>query len=177
MSTRKKHNLAAPCPVYRGNDSIERFASGNEGLKACLEPVRTILIAEGYEAKCEFSDELALNLDKYEEAICKGLKRSPTVDFVLGLEREWLLLVEAKFRVSKMENIRRDLPDKIAHSKAILQSQDTFVHCMEAVVVLLKDKDFQQRSNRLRKLLMPRCRQVRPMTVGTLYETYFTSGR
>ena len=157
---------------YAGNDIIDSFVSENKEMRSSLEKIKNILCHEGYGGQSRFKNETALNLDKYELLRLKGKVRDNTVDFVVGLRKNWLLLVEAKFRVKNVENIR-NLPDKISHSKELLQAENTFVHALRTVVVLLPEFRFQQQSNMLQKLMISRYRQIRPMTVSKFYQEYF----
>lgn len=86
---------------------------------------------------------------------------------VLNLSLIWM-----NMKVVNVKNIR-NLSDKIKHSRQLLQSEDTFVHVVESVFVLLSDDNFQQRSNRLRRVMIPKYREIMPMKVEAFYSTYF----
>lgn len=115
---------------------------------------RHILREEHYKGNCPFTNEVALNLDKVEIQLKKGIaSRKETVDFVVGLEKKWLLLVEAKFDADNVENITKSIKGKITHSKQLLQT-DNFVHLEKSIIVLLSNVGFEVKSNKLRRLLM-----------------------
>lgn len=70
---------------------------------------------------------------------------------VLNLSLIWM-----NMKVVNVKNIR-NLSDKIKHSRQLLQSDD----------------NFQQQSNRLRRMMIPKCREIMPMKVEAFYSTYF----
>ena len=95
-------------------------------MKNSIEQILAILQREHYSEKTSpFTSEVALNLDEYELKCTKGkTKRDNTVDFVVCLDKNKLLLVEAKLNVVNVENIR-NIFDKISHSKDLLNVQPT----------------------------------------------------
>lgn len=176
MSIKKKNNKVTAKQRLYQDETIRNFVSGNSIMEKSVEYIKDILNKEGYKAKKNFfNQEIALNLDMVESSTRKGFLRNKTVDFVVGLEKDWLLLVEAKLKVKKMENIAKDIHNKISHSRDMLKSCDTYVHSEDVVVVLLKDQNFQQHSNHLRKLLLAHSKNIRPLRVCDLYKNYFTA--
>ena len=164
--------------VYRSDTAIRGFVRGDACMEKSLDKVVRILRREGYKGRaCPFKDEMALDLDNVEKLLKKGksgVKQSETVDFVVCLEKDWLLLVEAKFGVDIVtKNLKGDICNKIRHSRDILKSCDNFVHFENAVVVLLQDRNYQQNYRRLRNMLMPLHPEVVPSTVSGLYSDYF----
>lgn len=140
----------------------------------CVETINNILRAENYDEKtCPFDKEMALNLDRVEIKKKKGSLRDKTVDFVVCLEKDWLLLVEAKLDVDNVANIAKDIPRKIEYSKLLLQSCENFSHTEEEKIILLKKQNYQQQSNKLRKLLIAKDRQIIPCRVCDFHERYF----
>lgn len=174
MSERKKRKVRKVSGTlkYIGDETIVCFVSQNGVMQTCLKLIKDIIIGEGYKKSTLFQNETALDLDEYECKKQSDSTRDDTVDFVVGLEKDYLLLVEAKFKVVNVKNIR-NLSDKIKHSRQLLQSEDTFVHVVESVVVLLSDDNFQQQSNRLRRMMIPKYREIMPMKVEAFYSTYF----
>lgn len=161
---------------YKSDEAIRNFVADDHIMSQCLEYIRDILRSENHRGKyCPFNEEIALNLDKVEilQKQKSGAERESTVDFVVCLENDWLLLVEAKLDVDNVDNIRKDIYDKIAHSKMMLQSCDNYCHMEDVVVVLLKDKDFQERYNRLRRQLIAKNFNVKPFRVCDFYNEYF----
>lgn len=68
-----------------------------------------------------FGVEVAIDLDQYEIETNRGVNRDNTMDFTVGLTNRQMLLVEAKLRVKKPENLsKNELERKIIHSKDIL---------------------------------------------------------
>lgn len=176
MPTKKKCEKNPSEHHFKGNDGILRFASGEPLMAECIEMISDILKAENYEEKtCPFDKEMALNLDRVEIKKKKGSSRDKTVDFVVCLEKDWLLLVEAKLDVDNVANIAKSIIKKIEYSKLLLQSCGNFCHTEEEKVVLLKNRNYQQQSNKLRKLLIAKDRQIIPYRVCDFYERYFIS--
>lgn len=163
--------------VYRSDAAIRGFVRGDACMEKSLDKVVRILRREDYKGEaCPFADEMALDLDNVERLLKKGrsgVNPDKTVDFVVCLEKDWLLLVEAKFGVDIVTKNLKDICDKIRHSRDKLKSCDNFVHFENAVVVLLADKNYQQNYRRLRNLLMSRNPEVEPMNVAKLYSEYF----
>lgn len=175
MSVKKKNSLQnLEKHRYQGNHIIEKFVEGNHLLVKCLQPILAILKEENYKEKiCPFTDQIALNLDKVEILCKKGTIREKTVDFVVGLEKDWLLLVEVKLDVENMDNIVKCIKEKIEHSKVVLQSCENYIHCENSVVVLLNNNRFQERSNRLRRSLISINPHIKPYRVCDFYQQYF----
>ena len=164
--------------VYRSDEAIRGFVEGDVYMERSIEKIASILRREDYKGRaCPFKDEMALDLDNVERLLKKGrsgVDPDKTVDFVVCLEKDWLLLVEAKLRVDNASSIStNEICGKIRHSRDMLQACDNFVHFEKTVIVLLKDKNYQQNYRRLRNMLMPRYPEVVPSTVGGLYSDYF----
>lgn len=164
--------------VYRSDAAIRGFVRGDACMEKSLDKLVRILRREDYKGRaCPFKDEMALDLDNVEKLLKQGksgVKQGETVDFVVCLEKDWLLLVEAKFGVDIVtKNLKGDICDKLRCSRDMLKSCDNFVHFENTVIVLLADKNYQQNYRRLRNLLMPRNPEVEPMNVAKLYSEYF----
>ena len=164
--------------VYRSDAAIRGFVRGDACMEKSLDKVARILRSEGYKGRaCPFKDEMALDLDNVEKLLKQGksgVNQDETVDFVVCLEKDLLLLVEAKLRVDDAASIStNEICGKIRHSRDMLQACDNFVHFEKTVIVLLKDKNYQQNYRRLRNMLMPRSPEVVPSTVSGLYSEYF----
>lgn len=176
MSTKMKNNRIIIQRKYKDESSIRNYVSGNKILESSIDYIKNILVEEGYKNKKNpFHKEIALNLDKVEILYKKGTYRKKTVDFVVGLDNNSLLLVEAKLNVDNVENISKSIFDKISNSMTILKSNANYVQSESFVIILLKDQNFQQQSNRLRKLLVARNKDIKPSRVCDFYEDYFSS--
>lgn len=152
---------------------IERFAEGDPSMNKCIEKIKEILKKEHYKAgKMPFSQQTALNLDDYERLKQKRGSNKSTVDFVIGLKGNWLLPVEAKLDVDNVDNIIKDIAAKKRHSLDLLHASDNFVHCTNFLVILLGDKNFHQKENRLKTLLRRNPAYV-IHNVERFYNTYF----
>lgn len=174
MSARIKNDKSNMQRKYKNELSIRNFVSGNRIMEASIDYIKCILQNEGYKNKKDiFTNEIALNLDMVEISLKKGTLRDKTVDFVVGLDQDWLLLVEAKLKVDNVENITKSIFDKIRHSMDILKSNLNYIHSESVVIILLKDQNFQQQSNRLRKLLLARTPDIKPLRVCDFYKNYF----
>lgn len=174
MSQKETNDKSTIQRKYKDELSIRNFVAGNGIMEASIDYIKCILQNEGYKNKKKFfKNEIALNLDKVEILQKKGTLRDKTVDFVVGLDKDWLLLVEAKLDVDNVENITKCIFDKILHSKNILKSNINYIHSESIVIILLKDQNFQQQSNRLRKLLLAHTPNIKPLRVCDFYENYF----
>ena len=174
MSVKRKNDKEVVKRLYRGEKAIRNFVAGNSIMINCLDFIQTILKNEKYKEKqCPFDQEIALNLDKVEILAKKGTLRDKTVDFVVCLEKDWLLLVEAKLEVENVANIGKTIQDKIEHSKVLLRLCDNYIHSEESVVVLLNNKHYQEQSNKLRKLLIAKNVNIKPYRVCDFYKEYF----
>lgn len=154
------------------NEWIKTFASGDAEMQKSLQLIAEILREEGFEGKMDFSDELAINLDLCECLKSKGRLRDNTVDFVIGVGKNSLVLVEAKFKVNNVENIKKTIFDKIKHSKDLLMSNPCFVNLDEQTIILLKDQFFEEQSNKLQRLLIAKTRMIKPLRTSDLYRIY-----
>lgn len=176
MSVKRKNDKVVVKRLYRGEKAIRDFAAGNSIMTKCLDFIQNILRNEKYrEKQCPFDQEIALNLDKVEILTKKGTLRDKTVDFVVCLEKDWLLLVEAKLEVENVTNIAKTIQDKIEYSKVLLHSCDNYIHSEESVIVLLNNKNYQEQSNKLRKLLIAKNINIKPYRVCDFYNEYFIS--
>lgn len=181
MSAKKTKEKLGSCKssvrtssVYLGEEGLYNYVGDNDLMINSIEQILAILQREHYSEKTSpFTSEVALNLDEYELKCTKGkTKRDNTVDFVVCLDKNKLLLVEAKLNVVNVENIR-NIFDKISHSKDFLNVQPTSFSYHPDVVVLLGNDKFQQNSNRLRRMLIPRSMNVKPLRVSDFYVEYF----
>lgn len=174
MSAKVKNDKSTIQRKYKDELSIRNFVTGNRIMEESIECIKCILQNEGYKNKKNyFKNEIALNLDKVEFLLKKGTLRDKTVDFVVGLEKDWLLLVEAKLDVDNVDNIIKGIFGKVSHSMDILKSNINYIHSESIVIILLKDQNFQQRSHRLRQLLLARTPNIKPLRVCDFYNNYF----
>lgn len=102
------------------------------------------------------SKEKAVNLDDFEIKSSRksGASQSCTVDCVVGLENNCLLMVEMKFRVKtlNMKKIARNVQDKRASSRVKLDGWEDYT-CLNKIVVLLNDDKFESQRNCLYRAL------------------------
>lgn len=172
MSAKNKTNRVSLQHSYKGEAAITNFVAGNSVMEKCLQLIKVILKEENYKEKvCPFQKELALNLDKVE-ILQKKSSPDKTVDLVVCLEQDWLLLVEVKLGVETVENISKGIKGKIKHSKEILLSCENFVHCEETTAILLNNNRFQQQANKLKRLLA-NDPHIKIYTVSSFYNEYF----
>lgn len=160
---------------YLDNTAILDYVSENRIMQQSLVLIKKILHDEKCkERNLKFTDELALNLDKVEIEMKKGTssEESKTVDFVIGLENRLLLLVEAKFDAKNMDNVAREMPKKIKHSKEILVGNTKFIDLYHKTIILLSSDNFEQNKTRLLNQL---CNNTAysPMNVKEFYSSFF----
>lgn len=125
--------------------------------------------------KCtQFEDKYAWDADAYEIALKKGSDRSETVDFVVGLFNNQLLMVEAKLEVENVDNLKGEIEKKINHTKGYLVSSSNFNSCACPSVVLFgnKKKNIQRNINKFRKLRNNKT-DIVPMSLDDFYTRYF----
>lgn len=158
------------------NEVINNFASYDKEMCQCIQTVLEILRQEHYKEKqSPFTDEQALNLDKVETLKKKGIKGSKTmktVDMVIGLENKKLLLVEIKLDCEKVDNIAKEILEKITYSKDMLKSNPVFVSFYNKILVLLNNDNFEQKKRRLKNLLISRDKNIEPYKVSQLYSDF-----
>ena len=170
-----KNKEKKPCR-FVSNSDIQAFVAGYPLLAEALEQILVILRREHYkERTCPFSDEMALNMDTVAIRLAKarGLaNQGKTVDFVLGLERKHLLLVEAKLDANDPKHYAKDIAPKVDGSKAILNAFENSKVYEDAIVILLPNANFEQHKNKLLRLLANRP-NIRPLRVADFYVAYF----
>ena len=174
MSNKKTTNNEKTAK-FSGNTSILNYVSGNRIMQNSLEQIKEILENEHCKEKTNFTYELALNLDKVEIQRKKGTSdRGNTVDFIVSLENNQLLLVEAKSLVKNVANIVSEICDKINHSKRLLTSNENFRGFYKQEIILLSNnKEFQQNYNKLRRMSASKSRTIEPQTVSDFYNAFF----
>ena len=95
-----------------------------------------------------------------------------TVDMVIGLENKKLLLVEIKLDCEKVDNIAKEILEKITYSKDMLKSNPVFVSFYNKILVLLNNDNFEQKKRRLKNLLISRDKNIEPYKVSQLYSDF-----
>ena len=179
------------------NDVIIDYASGDKIMNQCLQPLIDILKKEHCKEKnLPFTDEIALNLDdveKLKKTGVNGSKMMNTVDMVIGLYKNRLLMVEIKLDCKSVKDIPKDICDKISHSRDLLienpkpkdicdkisHSRDLlienpkFVTFEKKIPVLIKNDNFEQNKRRLKNYLMGKNKDIEPYTVNGFYSTFF----
>jgi hypothetical protein len=157
---------------YRGAAPLQQFVQGNPTMLESIQQIAEILHNEHCTDAHSFTDQIALNLDAVESRLTKGYNQEKTVDFVVCLEKNRLLLVEAKFDVKTVKNIADAIADKIRHSKDLLIAQGAVV-IDSTTIVLLNCKQFEQRRNKLQRLLLANTAMIKSMRVADFYHEYF----
>ena len=141
---------------HYSDDSVITFAM-EMGMTPYVNLLKTILKNEYMKNKeCPFVEEKAIALDEYEKVNAKKEKRQqrPTVDCVIGLEHNQLLMVEMKFNATSRnkKNLANDVMLKHESSCGILRCSSNYV-CLNKMVVLLSDKNFDTQKNKLHRSL------------------------
>lgn len=159
------------------NDVIIDYASGDKIMNQCLQPLIDILKKEHCKDKnLPFTDEIALNLDdveKLKKTGVNGSKMMNTVDMVIGLYKNRLLMVEIKLDCKSVKDIPKDICDKISHSRDLLIENPKFVTFEKKIPVLIKNDNFEQNKRRLKNYLMGKNKDIEPYTVNGFYSTFF----
>jgi hypothetical protein len=164
--------------LYGGDGVIKELVGAELKYKDCVQRLKDILKVEDCKAKHPFKREVALNVDAVEIIRSKGRDRSQTVDFVVGMDRNVLLLVEAKFNVKDVENIKaKEVYGKIKHSKELLSAFENFSHLRfqiddSTVILLSQTKQFQQQKNKLKRKFN-NDPHIIPHNVFTFHVDYF----
>lgn len=181
MSSKKRTKTSVSDRIFVGNDVIRNFAQNSTILLSCLCNLSEILEEEHCPSKrvpfC--NGELAINFDKYEAQLAKSKKssREPTVDCIIGLQHNWLLLVEIKYDVKTktMDTIAKNIKEKRNYSRNVLKSYDGF-HCEGKMVILLNDDQFEIKKRKLLSCLNNKVNEYKVMTVSGFYDSYFNTG-
>lgn len=164
---------------YVSPECIVNFAKGFTGqiknAQECVQPMRDLLKKDHLKGNNPFTNEVALDLDQLEGNRVQGITtKMETVDYIVGLGKDWLLLVEAKLDADKPDHFCKGLKDKRTHSRDLITSSDYVVQIENEYVILLKEKNFEQNKNRLRTLSndLP---HLKPMRVIDFFNEYFKS--
>lgn len=164
---------------YVSPECIVNFAKGFTGqirdAQKCVELMRDLLKKDHLKGYNPFTNEVALDLDQLEGNRVQGITtKMETVDYIVGLGKDWLLLVEAKLDADKPDHFCKGLKDKRNHSRELITSSDYDAHVENEYVILLKDNKFEQNKDRLRNLSngLP---HLKPMRVIDFFNEYFKS--
>lgn len=177
MQSKKKGLTRQQTPhKYTSSDCIVQFAEGFAGRiknsRECVQKISKLL--KHMKGVCPFAEELALDLDRLETNRVKGhTAKSGTVDYIVGLETNWVLLVEAKLDADKPDHFVKGLGAKRAHSRELITMSDYEVREEKEYVILMKDRNFEQNKDRLKNLAcgLP---SLIPMKVADFYSEYFS---
>ena len=176
MSSKKKKEQVVESPHFISNSCIESFAKVAK-MDSFLDEIRNILNDEKCSSKeiC-FTKEKAIQLDAYERSYAKSnkIQQSPTVDCVVGLGKNVLLMVEMKFQVvttKNMKNAANDIKYKANSSACKLRCSSDFCN-LNRVVILLSDKNFEVQKNTLKKMLLMD-KKYEVLNVSNFYKEYF----
>ena len=154
-------------------ETINDYASGDVDMLSSLELIKGILEEEKCKEKNLFKNEKALNLDKVEYNKTKQKSnRDKTYDFVVGLNNNQLMLVEAKFDANNMDNVASDVKNKIKHSEDLLKSNTNFISIFNKKIILLNKKNIEQNKRKLKNKLN-NDPSYSPLDVKDFYEIYF----
>ena len=156
---------------------IEKFCEGYNPFLYCIEKVSAILANEGFRRTALFAKETALNLDAVERRSNVD-ERDRTFDFVIAVEKDKLLLTEAKLRISEMtSNTVSNVIGKVAHSKDILVSCPGFnfpFKLHEKMVVLIPDANFHSNRNKFHRYMQEKSSRMKitVFRVSDYYDTF-----
>jgi hypothetical protein len=142
--------------LYGGEVVIKELVGAEWKYKDCVQLLKNVLKAEDCKDKIPFKQELVLNVDRVEVLRSKGGDRGKTVDFIVGLEGNVLLLVEAKFKVNADNLKTTEVYDKIKHSRELLPEFESFSRLhfrieKSTVILLSQSKQFEQQKNKLKR--------------------------
>jgi len=161
---------------YVSEDAITEWAKGCKGKEAEFIKSIASILHKDYKTMSfkAFEDKMAWDADEYEVSLKKGTDRTETVDFVVGLVNHQMLMVEAKLNVVNVDNLKREIEDKIIHTKRYLVSSTTFRSCAIPSIVLLGNKknNIEQNINKFMRLRSYK-RDIQAMSLDSFYEKYF----
>lgn len=163
---------------FISNVTIQNFASQDvySIMKDSLKPIAKMLRKEHYKLNyMPFTTEMGIYLDDVERELAKRNKTNckRTVDFLIGTDKDWILLTEAKFDVKNPREMEvSELKEKIVHSKELVSNSEMFTHIEPNVIVLLKDDNFQQLYRELKNKVSNSLRVI-PMNVCQFYQSVF----
>lgn len=176
MSSKKKKEKVVESPHFISNLCIESFARVSK-MDSFLDEIKNILNGEKCSSKenC-FTNEKAIQLDAYERFYAKNnkIQQSPTVDCVVGLGKNTLLMVEMKFQVvttKNMKNVANDIKNKANSSASKLRGSANFC-CLNKVVILLSDKNFEVQKNILKRMLLMD-KKYEVLNLSNFHKEYF----
>lgn len=160
---------------YVDNSCIERYAEEVK-MSQYIGNIRSVLISEKSRMKkSPFKGEEVIKLDEYERIFAKKYKRQQenTVDCVAGLGKRSLLMIEMKFSVStlNMKNVAKSVRDKFKSSLPKLRCSSNFC-CLDKMVVLLSDRNFETQKSGLKRLLNMN-NKFEILKVTEFYDKYF----
>lgn len=158
-------------------EGIEQYCAGHNLLSRSIEKISTILTNEGMRRNPGFNEETALNLD-IVEVRSNNNDRDKTFDFVVAIQRDSLLLTEAKLRITEMtKNTVSNVIDKVDHSKDILVSCPNFnspFKFHDKMVVLIPDAKFQTNRNKFHRFMQEKRSKLKidTYTVSDFYNNF-----
>lgn len=156
---------------YKDALPLQQYAGADNKRNKCVVNLHEKLVAEHYRGQRLFNDEVCLDLDKYEKLVHQNRQNS-SVDFLVALEKDWLLLVEAKLEVvSITAKLAKDIIEKYDNSRQLIRC-DSYVHEINSLPILLRDTDFQQNRRKLMTYLNG-SPVYAPMKVSEFREKYF----
>lgn len=156
---------------YKDSSSLLQYVDSDSQKKKCIVDIHSKLIDEHYRGPRLFNDEVCLDLDKYEKLI-HSKRQNPSVDFLVALENDWLLLVEAKLNVESITaKLAKEITDKYVKSRRLIRC-DSYVHEVNSLPILLHDSNFQQNRRKLMAYLKENPIYA-PMKVSEFREIYF----
>lgn len=171
MSKKNNKGFILQLPSFESNKTIESFVEERPFFKKSINKIRVLLLREGAKSCHSFLNELALDLDDIEKR--QGFEQMDrTVDFVIGCLKNTLLLAEAKLKVKDAHRLsRKELVEKINHSKDIIRSEHYIVH--SSTVLLLDSCHFEQNKNKVYRLFNNKQDIIVPLTVEGFYKEVF----
>ena len=156
---------------YKDSSSLLQYVDSDSQKKKCIVDIHSKLIDEHYRGPRLFNDEVCLDLDKYEKLI-HSKRQNPSVDFLVALENDWLLLVEAKLKVESITSkFAKEITEKYDKSRQLIRC-DSYVHEISCLPILLHDRNFHQNRRELMSYLKGNPVYA-PMRVADFTEKYF----
>ena len=156
---------------------IEKFCAGHHPFSGCIQKISRILADEGSRRNPGFNEKTALDLDAVEIR-SNNNDRDKTFDFVVAIQRDRLLLTEAKLRITEMtKNTVSNVIDKVDHSKDILVSCPNFnspFTLYEKMAVLIPDANFHTNRNKFHRYMKEKKSKLKIDTfkVSDFYDTF-----
>ena len=101
------------------------------------------------------------------------LRNLTTIQGMKSKNKEEKKYVAGKASNESVNDIPKDICDKISHSRVLLMENPEFVTFENKIPVLIKNDNFEQNKRRLKNYLMGKNKDIEPYTVTGFYSTFF----